>query len=162
MKDLIYYINPYYDSMIFYQGDFICDHRIPARLNERIRYRKSKTVFCDDDNIVIDSIKQGIKRDLLSDQNILQDLFNSDEGRYSSVDAVIPRGTGARYVYITRKLMDRDEYDFESAITRKEFEDMMDWWFVNGCNIDLSEIERLNYEWYQRKVEYFENIYKNQ
>lgn len=116
--------------------------KLRERLNDRIIYRQSKTILCNDDNINIDSASSwNNDRELLKiQQKRIQEIFNNDN---TFIESIIPFQEMKFYVYISKKLMTGEVYDMLTPISRKEFEDMEDWWFVNGCDVSDSIIKEI-------------------
>lgn len=150
MQDLLYYYR------LLSSWDFLTMHSeqqadsIRLRLQERLAYRKTKHKFCETDYMIPPEGKvlQSTNLELIMFQNKLQHIFNQKDEYNSTIESVIPRGYLRMYIYITKKLMNNEQWDFTSPITRKEFEDMMDWWFVNRCIIDDMHLSQLNSEYY--------------
>lgn len=83
------------------------------------------------------------KETLLKAQAQLHTLFTGS----TIIESIIPTALQSIYVYVTRRLMSGDEYEPFTPVTRKDFEDMRDWWFVNSRMVDNSLIEKLWSDW---------------
>lgn len=73
---------------------------------------------------------------------ILQETFNQlyNTPFYGSiVESVVPCIWGQTFIYISRGLMSGENYELNTPVTREEFDEMKDWWFLNGHNIDKNK-----------------------
>ena len=53
------------------------------------------------------------------------------------IESIIPRDFQSNYVYTLKRLMTGERYDVLTPVSREEFEDMRDWWFINIDTIDF-------------------------
>ncbi len=125
-------------------------NKLRERLNDRIINRHSKLIFCDDENDTIEDVSttNNLKEFLNIQQKKLQELFNNDN---MYIESIIPFQEMKFYVYISKKLMYNEEYNMSTPVSRKEFEDMEDWWFVNSCEVSDSTIHNIFNE-YDKKL----------
>ena len=132
-EDIIWYKNTL-NRLEFFLNDDEWD-KLHQRLLSRIQFREKKELFCGE---VVDMDKNYFdKSDINSQQKILQEIFNSDK---ALINSIVPYIDTKFYVFISKKLMSANEYKILTPVSRYEFEDMMDWWFVNGCAVSDSII----------------------
>lgn len=80
---------------------------------------------------------------LLSKKDVLVDGLKSLQRTFNPyvaplrtiIESAIPNSQGQSFVYITKGLMSGERYKSNTPVTREEFDEMKDWWFLNGKNV---------------------------
>ncbi|MDE6485722.1 MAG: hypothetical protein K2L14_10070 [Duncaniella sp.] len=139
LKDILWtYGKIFLDYGFYHKGDFrdSAIHRITERIKNRHKtpYRDIKPIY----NSIFPK-SNSIKQNIFAIQENIHRYFIDD----AIIESIIPTGTQTEYVYLTKKLMSGEEYQNFTPVSRKEFEDMRDWWFVNSEMVDNSMIPKI-------------------
>lgn len=144
------------DNSIYLSTDFLEDavtsrNALPymastKSLKKRLDFRRKMLKEFSHDTInskLNNDDKNAIKFGLRS----LQEAFYQNHVQPSTiVEAVVPDMQGQVFVYIIKKLMTGEEYQSNTPITREEYEELKDWWFINGKNVSQDQYSDILFE----------------
>lgn len=104
------------------------------RIFDRIANRQKKQFSTIKTNNYLQNPKhRELFKTLLRTQEYIHLIFTDN----IIIESIIPRDFQSNYVYTLKRLMTGERYDVLTPVSREEFEDMRDWWFINIDTIDF-------------------------
>lgn len=154
LRDILWTIHTVYDygslDWVYYLKPKRQDEAM-QRIFDRIKYRQKKQYSPTETNsYLLRPNDRELFEALLSSQEEIHRIFTD----HIIVESIIPRYFHANYVYTLKKLMTGERYDTLTPVSRREFEDMRDWWFINIDTIDFKIVNEY-YNYFEFDIPFF-------
>lgn len=144
--------NSSYLSTDFLEDAIISRNALPYRerirsIKNRLEFRRKMLKDFSTDTInskPMNDDRAEIKFGLRSLQEAFNQCHNSSP--HYIVEAIVPDMQGQVFVYIIKRLMSGEKYKSSTPITREEYEELKDWWFINGKNVSHDQYFNICFE----------------
>ena len=144
LRDILWTMGTVFNYLDGWEFYFKSEHQDSAiqRIFDRIANRQKKKFSTTKTNSYLLNPKHKEWFEyLLSIQDSIQHVFTD----HIIIESIIPRNYHSTYVYTLKKLMTGESYNPLTPVSRNEFEDMRDWWFINIDTIDFEKVRKYFY-----------------